>query len=68
MNRTVGSIRYGFVGFVLEKLSDKRSENLLAAHASFLKEFFFFYFFVLSQRSPSSFPMLSQRCPETRIT
>lgn len=42
MNRTVGSIWYGFVGFVLEKLSDKRSENLLAAHASFLKEFFFF--------------------------
>lgn len=29
---------------------------------------FFFYFFVLSQRSPSSFPMLSQRCPETKIT
>lgn len=56
MNRTVGSIWYGFVGFVLEKLSDKRSENLLAAHASLLKEFFFFLLLCAIPKIPFFLP------------
>ena len=68
-NRTLGSLRYSFVAFALEKLSDREAEvKIYLQHKLHFWKNFFFYFLVLSQRSPSYFLVLSQRCPGTKIT